>query len=144
MTFRIAACLFVSVQFSLFVLPSVAQSSAAQGQQWWYNFPSSPLKIEPTNADSSTMDLRRVSGDTIIGYRFGCLVLRDGHVEITKRLSLKNLSLKSDSDFFSSAILFKNDMRSCMEPKPLVAIVEVHFADGGVWSVAHESAEPNP
>jgi hypothetical protein len=83
------------------------------------------------------LDLRRVSlpGERILSYRLGCLLMRDGRVQITKRLEPKEMNLESGSDYFSSASLFRFDIRGCTESKPLLAVIEVRFADGGVWAI---------
>jgi hypothetical protein len=105
--------------------------------KWWYNFPSSPLKFQPTNSDASMLDLRRdaMPGDKILSYRLGCLAMNDGRVQITKRLSLKELNLESDRNYFSSASGFRFDIGGCTEKNPLLGVIEVRFADGGVWTV---------
>lgn len=120
------------------LMPSHAfsQSLGMPEEKWWYNFPSSPLKFEPTNSDASMLDLKRdsMAGDKILSYRLGCLTLRNDQVQVTKRLEPKEINLKSGHDYFSSASLFRSDIRSCTESKPILAIVEVRFADGGVWA----------
>jgi hypothetical protein len=106
-------------------------------EKWWYNFPSSPLKFEPTNSDASMLDLKRDSlpGEKILSYRLGCLAMNDGRVQITKRLDLKGLNLEGNRNYFSSASEFRFDISGCTEKKPLIAVIEVRFADGGVWTV---------
>lgn len=138
MIFRIAFSLLVCLQLGFFMpLRAGAQSVGVPAEKWWYNFPSSPLKFEPANSDASTLDLKRVSqpGEKILSYRFGCLLMSDGRVQITKRLEPKELKLESGRDYFSSASLFRDDIRGCTESKPLLAIIEVRFADGGVWAI---------
>ena len=147
MIFRSAISLLVFVQFIFFIFsPAEAQSSGEQKEQWWYNFPSSPLRFEPTNSDASMIDLRRASlpGEKILSYRLGCLLLSDGRVQITKRLKQKDINLEGDRNYFSSASLFRSDIGGCTESKPVLAIIEVRFADGGVWAVVAEPAHPNP
>jgi hypothetical protein len=131
--------LLVCAELGFFMTSSaVSQSLGMPAEKWWYNFPSSPLKFQPTNSDSSMLDLKRDSlpGEKILSYRLGCLAMNDGHVQITKRLQLKELNLESGHEHFSSASLFRSDIRGCTESKPLLAVIEVRFADGGVWAIA--------
>lgn len=129
--------LLVCTQLTLFVpLRMGSQSVGMPAEKWWYNFPSSPLKFEPTNSDASMLDLKRDSlpGEKILSYRLGCLQMSDDHVQITKRLELKEINLKEGRDYFSSAFLFRAEINSCGGTKPLLGVIEVRFADGGVWT----------
>jgi len=144
---RSVISLLVLVQFFFVVLSTAkGQSSGGRDEHWWYNFPSSPLRFEPTNSDASMIDLRRVSlpGEKILSYRLGCLLVSDSRVRITKRLEPKDINLERDRNYFSSASLFRSEIGGCPESKPVLAVVEVHFADGGVWAVAGAPAHPNP
>ncbi len=112
------------------------EPKAGGARQWWYNFPSSPLRFEPSNSDASMMDLKRTPGDRILSYRLGCLSLDGAHARVTKRLPLKEINLEGNRNYFSSTGLFRDDMRACREKVPILGVVEVRFADGGVWSIS--------
>lgn len=145
MVLRSVIVLLVCVQLGFFI-PSRAgsQSLGMPKEKWWYNFPSTPLRFEPTNSDASMLDLRRASlpGEKILSYRLGCLqVTNDGRVQITKRLKLKKMSLESSRDLFSSASEFRFDIRGCTEANPLLAVIEVRYADGGTWIMAKKASE---
>jgi hypothetical protein len=138
MIFRSVVSLLVCLQLVSF-MPSRAgsQSPGVLVEKWWYNFPSSPLTFEPTNSDASMLDLRRASlpGEKILSYRLGCLLMSNGRVQITKRLEPKGRTLESGHDYFASSSIFKDEMRACPGNKPLLAVIEVCFADGGVWAI---------
>ena len=138
MIFRNFVSLLACLQLVFFLpLRIAAQSLGMPTEKWWYNFPSSPLTFEPTNSDASMLDLRRASlpGEKILSYRLGCLLMSNDHVQITKRLEPKEINLESGRNYFSSASLFRSDIRGCTESKPVLAVIEVRFADGGVWAI---------
>ncbi len=116
---------------------SMGQGTPKAGgtRRWWYNFPSSPLRLEPSNSDASMMDLKRMPGDRILSYRLGCLSFDGVQAKVTKRLPPKEINLEGNRNFFSSTGLFRDDMRACGEKEPVLGVVEVRFADGGVWSI---------
>ncbi len=136
MIFRAFVTFMVCMQ-SMFFIPVQAtrRDSNTPAHRWWYNFPSSPLQFEPENADASTMDLKRLPGETILNYRLGCLLVGDARARVTKRLALEEINLKSGFDLFRSSSLFKQSLRLCEEGNPILAVVEVRYADGGIWSI---------
>ena len=104
------------------------------GPQWWYNFLSSPLVFQPSNPDASYMDLHNLSGDTILTFRLGCIMTTpDGYV-LTKKLELRDLSLKPNQAWFQSAFSYRADLDQCPANARRLAVVEVHFSDGGAWT----------
>src|SRR5258708_20450948 len=95
----------VSLQVCLLLVLTVMAGGQRpiSGPQWWYNFPSSPLVFQPTNPDVSYMDLKNLSGDTLLRFRLGCVTATADRVVLTKKLHLRDLSLKPSQVWFQSA-----------------------------------------
>lgn len=104
------------------------------GPQWWYNFPSSPLVFQPTNADVSYMDLKNLSGDTMLSFRLGCVTTEADGIVLSKKLEPRSLSLKPNQAWFQSAFDYRADLDQCSVDAHRLAVIEAHFSDGGVWS----------
>ena len=122
----------VGLLFALIVMAGGQQPIS--GPQWWYNFPSSPLVFQPTNADVSYMDLKNLSGDTMLRFRLGCLSTTADGVVLAKKLEARDLSLKPGSAYFQSAFDYRTDLKQCPENAQRLAVIEAHFLDGGVWT----------
>lgn len=135
----------ICLQLSLNVLPGLAHEAAEVAtDSWWYNFPSSPLKFKPSNPDASYMDLENLSEGNIVRYGLGCVAVVDGHVQVKQRLALQGLKLTSGSTFFQSAREYRIRMEACNMDRPALAVVEVHFADGGLWTAGRELSVVGP
>ena len=105
------------------------------GPQWWYNFSSSPLVFQPSNPDASYMDLHNLSGDAITTFRLGCVTTTaDGVPAVHAKLDLRDLNLKQGRAEFQSAFSYRADLEQCPATARRLAVVEVHFSDGGVWT----------
>src|SRR5262245_29642068 len=94
------------------------------GPQWWYNFPSSPLAFQPTNADVSYMDLKNLSGDTMLRFRLGCVNTTSDGVVLAKKLELRDLNLKQGAAWFQSAFAYRADLEQCPASARRLAVVE--------------------
>lgn len=101
---------------------------------WWYNFPSSPLVFQPSNPDASYMDLKNLSQDMIVAFRPGCITKTDNGMALSLKLKSRDLTLKPSQVWFQSAFSYRDDLDQCPASARRLAIVEVHFADGGVWT----------
>ena len=120
---------------SLLVLTSmVSGQRPISGPQWWYNFPSSPLVFQPSNPDASYMDLHNLSGDAITIFRLGCVATTADGVAVQTKLDLRGLNLKQGRAEFQSAFSYRADLEQCPATARRLAVVEVHFSDGGVWT----------
>jgi len=104
------------------------------GPQWWYNFPSTPLVFQPTNPDVSYMNLNNLSKDTITTFRLGCITTTADGVLVHTKLELRDLNLKQGQVEFQSAFSYRADLDHCPVNARRLAVVEVHFSDGAVWT----------
>lgn len=132
MIFRSVVSLLVCLFLVLTVIAGGQQPIS--GPQWWYNFSSSPLVFQPTNPDVSYMDLKNLSGDTVTTFRLGCLTTMADGVALASKLELHELNLKPAHAWFQSAFSYRTDLKQCPANAQRLAVVEVHFSDGGVWT----------
>jgi len=119
--------------FLLLISVAVGGQQPISGAQWWYNFLSSPLVFQPTNADVSYMDLKNLSRDTLLRYRLGCINATADGVLLAKKLESRDLSLKPGAAWFQSAFDYRADLERCPTNAKKLAVIEAHFADGGAW-----------
>jgi len=134
MIFRSVVSLLVCLQLAFLMSSRTgAQSLGMPTEKWWYNFPSSPLKFQPTNSDVSYMNLKNLSGDTMTTFRLGCITTADG-VVVARKLEPRDLSLKPSQVWFQSAFDYLTDLKQCPENAQRLAVVEAHFLDGGIWT----------
>jgi hypothetical protein len=126
---------FLAVSCLLLVLTVIARGQRPiSGPQWWYNFPSSPLTFQPSNADASYMDLNNLSGDAITTFRLGCINITADGVLVPAKLELRDLNLKQGAARFQSAFSYRANLDRCPATAKRLAVVEVHFSDGGAWT----------
>ena len=80
------------------------------------------------------MDLHNLSGDAITIFRLGCVATTADGVAVQTKLDLRGLNLKQGRAEFQSAFSYRADLEQCPANARRLAVVEVHFSDGGVWT----------
>ena len=111
------------------------------GYEYWFNAPSSPLKINVRPENSPLMDLflENLSQGDIVSFQFGCIAEKDGLIKIVKKSETERIKINSSSDTNNKLYLPKsahgNSLQSKCSSSLKVSIINVSFADGGKWAI---------
>jgi hypothetical protein len=108
----------------------ISQPQRSQSKEICLNIPSSPLNLD---CSSDSYFLRNYSTETIVKYRLGCVVQKNLKYKVVSKRPYKDADLEPDRKIF---LLFSSShgfpVELCKSETKL-AVVEVLFADDGVW-----------
>jgi hypothetical protein len=122
--------LLVLVMSSMFV--SILNSQEDQSNQVRFvRIPSSPIQMT-LNAVTGFVDIDILSGGNITAYAFGCVIHKEDRYVMRQRFDKTRVNFRERDYFLNRASLERLAMRC--KSQELVAIVEVEFEDGGIWT----------
>ena len=106
-------------------------------EPFWLNLPSCPLEIL---VDGTRSHLRNMSRASITSYQMGCIVKRDGKVNVVSQEKEEFSSLQPVDSGKGSILLFPkpshvNYLSGRCAGSTKLSVVQVRFADGAVWTV---------
>lgn len=121
---------------------SASKFTSITVDDYWYNFPSSPLKIniERNKTLFTNEYLENVSKVKITGYQLGCVSEKKDFFEIIRENIEEIIEIDSSDSKSSENILYlpKSShgtyLSICSFPTK-VSVIKVNFVDGGVWMV---------
>ncbi len=108
-------------------------------EQFWFNLPDSPLKIE-RSPNGRFITLGNYSFKESSKYRLGCVVTTDERIKVVSKFSEEIDSIApfdSVNDQYSATLLdlTQEDVKKCTNKGAKLAAVEVVFADGSTWKI---------
>jgi hypothetical protein len=138
--------IFLNLFFFISVILSAGFSANGQinplDDANWMNIPSSPLKIGIKKSKYPLMNgyfLENTSQGSIISFQLGCVTEENGLMTIHQELEVLKGKVKSvsarDNTFYLPRSPHGSYLSSRCDYRYKVTVINVGFADGGVWAI---------